>query len=245
MQNGDIWQLGRHFLMCADSTDKRNIDKLLNGAKVEMVMTDPPYDMGMGNSGCFSLKNVNNRIKNMIDFNPKTIEFIREMPIQSYYIFTSKALVPKYLKMFDNHLFNILVWCKTNPAPLTSSSFMPDIEYLLYFAKKGRIWRKSLKPTSVYKKYYISDKLEGRKDSGDLHPCMKPIQLLRDKIRISSLQCGNVLDLFGGAGATLIACEDENRNCYILEYDPIYCQTIIDRWERKTGEKAELIRRVA
>jgi len=239
---GDIYQLGNHRLMCGDSTSEEDVEKLMDGAKADMVFTDPPYDMNMGGQGCFksSMDNCKQRIDNIINFDPYVINYLADMDIPTYYICTSKDGVPKYMDIFKEHNFNILVWCKTNPVPFTAGTFLPDIEYIMYFSKKGKkIWNNSLKPTDTYKKYYISKKLQGREDAGeDLHPTMKPLELISNKIRISSNENGIVLDIFGGSGSTLIACEQLNRKCYMMELDPHYIDVIIQRWENFTGEKA-------
>jgi len=239
---GDIYQLGNHRLMCGDSTSEEDVEKLMDGAKADMVFTDPPYEMNMGGQGCFksSMDNCKQRIDNIINFDPYVINYLADMDIPTYYICTSKDGVPKYMDIFKEHNFNILVWCKTNPVPFTAGTFLPDIEYIMYFSKKGKkIWNNSLKPTDTYKKYYISKKLQGREDAGeDLHPTMKPLELISNKIRISSNENGIVLDIFGGSGSTLIACEQLNRKCYMMELDPHYIDVIIQRWENFTGEKA-------
>jgi len=210
-----------------------------------MVFTDPPYDMDMGGQGCFAegMKNCKKRIDNIIHFDPYVLSHLPSMDIGSYYICTSKDGIPKYLDIFKDHNFNILVWCKTNPTPFTSGTFLPDIEYIMYFSKKGKIWNNSIKPTEVYKKYYISQKLQGRNDAGgeDLHPTMKPIELIANRIKISSNQGGYVLDFFGGSGSTLIACEQLNRKCLMCELDEHYCDVIIKRWETFTGREAVLV----
>lgn len=245
-KRGYIYKLGKHMLMCGDSTDENNIKKLINENDIDMVFTDPPYDMDMGGQGCFkdSTKNIKKRIDNIIHFDPYIISFLPNMDIGTYYICTSKDGIPKYLDIFKEHNFNILIWCKTNPTPFTAGTFLPDIEYIMYFGKKGKkIWNNSLKPTEIYKKYYISSKIEGRNDNniGSVHPTIKPLKLINNRILISSNENGIVLDLFGGSGSTLIACEQTNRKCYMMELDEKYCDVIIKRYEEYTGNKAELI----
>ncbi len=83
--------------------------------------------------------------------------------------------------------------------------------------------------------------MEGRKEAGDIHPTIKPLKIISDKVQISSNIKGVVLDLFGGSGSTLIACEQLDRKCYMMELDPHYCDVIIQRWENLTGKKAELL----
>lgn len=238
---GDIWQLGNHRLMCGDSTDREQVERLMNGEKADMVFTDPPYDMEMGGQGCFKkqMQNCKDRIDDIIRFDPYVLSYLPKLDINSFYIFTSKNGVAKYLDIFKDLNYDILCWCKTNPVPFTSGKFLPDVEYLLYFSRSGRIWNNFLKPTSVYRKYYVTQKLQGRVDAGEnLHPTMKPIEIIVDKIRINSNDEGIVVDLFGGSGSTMIACEQLDRKCYMMELSEKYCDVIIKRWENFTGKKA-------
>lgn len=241
---GDIYQLGNHRLMCGSSTDVSCVEKLIDNAKIELLLTDPPYNMGYSGAGIIkqTTKNVKERIKDIIDFDAHSISYISKMDIGSVYIFTSKDLIPDYFKIFEGWKFNILTWVKTNNPPMCNNNFLPDIEYLLYFHKsKGRVWNNGLRPLDIYRKAYFSSRSEGHEEAGDVHPTMKPLKILSDKIKISSNENGNVLDLFGGSGSTLIACEQTRRNCYMMELDPKYVDVIIARWEKFTGEKAVLI----
>jgi len=232
---GDIILLGNHVLMCGNSFDINQINQLINNNKIDMMFTDPPYDMQMGGLGCFkeSTKNMKKRTNDIIEFDVNKLSHFVNLDIGTFYICTSKNGIKDYLKIFDEFNFNILVWCKSNPTPWSNNTFLPDIEYILYFAdSKKRIWNNSLKPTDIYKKYYISKKEEGREGEGDLHPTMKPLDLISNRIQISSKENGIVLDLFGGSGSTLIACEQLNRKCYIMELDPAYCDVIINRYNK-------------
>lgn len=244
---GDIYQLGSHRLMCGDSFNENDRNKLIENNDLDMIMTDPPYDMEMGGQGCFAegMKNCKKRLEDIIHFNPYQLEFLKDLSAKSFYIFTSKNGIPKYLEMFKDLNFNILIWCKTNCPPFTSGTFLPDIEYMLFFSKQGKkIWNNGLKPTEIYKKYYVTQSKIGKIEAGtDEHPTIKPQQILQDKIRISSNENGYVLDLFGGSGSTLIACEQTNRKCLMMEYSPKYVDVIIQRWENFTGEKAVLLNR--
>ena len=237
---GDLYQLGEHRLICGDSTDVAVIDRLMDGVKADMVFTDPPYNMSDNLSG-FVSDEMKSRLDKIVDFDPNTIiNTLFTVDTKNYFIFTSKELIPKYFKIFEEWGFNILVWCKDNPTPMTNNTFLPDVEYLLYFYKNGRVWNNGL-DVSVYKKYYNSNKMEGRKEAGNVHPTIKPIKIIADKVQICSNKNGIVVDLFGGSGSTLIACEQLNRKCYMAELSPEYCDVILERWETFTGEKAELI----
>lgn len=238
---GETWRLDRYRLMCGDSTNKESVRQFIGEEKIQMIMTDPPYNMSYSGGGCFEkeTQKARQRIAKIIDFNANNVAFYTEMDIPSVYIFTSKTLVRDYLNIFEGYHSTILVWCKTNPTPFVNSSFLPNLEYMLYFAKPGKkIWNKGLKPLSIYSRYYISAKEEGKKDAGDLHPTMKPIKLFESKILISSSEGGTVFDGFGGSGTTLIACEKIGRRCFMIEYEPEYCDVIIRRWAAFTGGKA-------
>jgi DNA modification methylase len=237
---GDVYILGKHKVLCGDSFSPESIKLLLNEEKPDVLFTDPPYMMSMGGGGCFesSTKNMKERTKDIINFDPQLLKFLPSLGIPSYYIFTSKDAIPKYFEIFKGYNFNLLTWCKTNPTPFTHGSFLPDIEYLLFFGEKGRyIWNNSLKPTEIYKKYYLSDKLEGRDDTGDVHPTIKPIKPIKHKLLISSHKNGIVLDLFLGSGTTLIACEDTERRCYGIELEPKYVDVIVQRYVNRTGNE--------
>ena len=135
----------------------------------------------------------------------------------------------------------MLMWHKTNTPPMINNNYFADTEYCLYFHKGKRVWNNGLKPIDIYKKYFVSGMHEGRKGAGNLHPTMKPIEFISNQVRICSNKNGNVLDIFGGSGSTLIACEQLNRSCYMMELDPKYIDVIIARWEQYTGKKAVLI----
>lgn len=240
VKSGELWQLGRHRLMCGDSTQSEDVEKLMNGNKADMVFTDPPYNLET-KGGCKgeigkALKKQGNDIEFIADFNPT--EFLRIMPSffdknkLNSYIFCNKELLPTYLNwaVENKYSFNVLVWKKPNAIPI-GDSHRPDIEYLLFF-RKNAIWNNGLKDVNY------SRCLEFSRETG-LHPTMKPIKLITNELEISSNKNSIVLDFFGGSGSTLIACEQLNRNCYMMELDEHYCDVIIDRWEKFTGQKAE------
>jgi DNA modification methylase len=238
---GDTYKLGKHLLMCGDSFNIDQVNKLIGDNIIDMMFTDPPYKMRSGGSGCFKerTKNMKKRIENLIDFKVSDISHFVGLDINTFYIFTSKDNIRDYLNLFKHYNFNLLTWNKTNPTPWTNGTFLPDMEYILYFSTKDKIWNNNLKPTEIYKKYYTCKKEDGRKDSGDLHPTMKPLELISNRILISSNKDGYVLDLFGGSGSTLISCEQTERRCLMMEIDNLYCDVIIKRYESFTGNKAK------
>ncbi len=241
---GDIYQLGNHRLMCGDSTSVTDVEKLMDGNKADMVFTDPPYNMNYCGAGFINEqnKNVKERIKHIINFDANSISYLAKNQIaNNIFIFTSKDLIKQYLDIFDGWNFNMLMRHKTNTPPMVNNNYFADTEYCLYFHKGKRIWNNGLKPIDIYKKYFVSGMHEGRKGAGNLHPTMKPIEFIANQVKICSNENGNVLDIFGGSGSTLIACEQLDRNCYMMELDPKYVDVIIARWEQFTGQKAVLL----
>ena len=236
---GDIYQLGNHRLMCGDSTNEEDVAKLMNGVKADMIFTDPPYEIETkggckGNVGK-ALRKQGKNIEFISNFNP--INFLKILPTAfnssklNAYIFCNKELLPTYLDwaVENNYSYNVLVWKKPNAIPI-GDSHRPDIEYLLLF-RKNAIWNNGLKNVNY------SRCLEFSRETG-LHPTMKPVKLITNEMQISSNENSNILDLFGGNGSTLIACEQLNRKCYMMEYLPKYIDIIIQRWENFTGKKA-------
>lgn len=242
---GDIYQLGEHRLMCGDSTDLDQVQTLTKDIAMDVCVTDPPYNFESEGGGYFgeSSSNMRDRVKDIVDFDPFALSDIKSSnTAKSYYFFTNKALIKDYLSLFDGLGFNLLVWDKTDSPPMVNNNFLPNVEYVLYFYGKSRIWNNGL-PTETYRKTYIGSMREGKKEGNDAHPTIKPIELLSRFIKISSHNGGTVLDLFGGSGSTLIACEQLDRKCYMMELDPRYVDVIIKRWEQFTGNKAELLTR--
>lgn len=237
---GDIYQLGRHRLMCGDSTSIDAIERLTGGEKVDLALTDPPYnqetDGGPNGPIGSALRKQSREIAHLCDFDPK--EFLGVLPLlfrsgMNALIFTSKDLVVDYLRWAKDSGFsyNILVWKKPNAIPI-GGSYRPDIEYLLAF-RKSAIFNSNIEGVSY------SKVLEFGREKDKVHPTMKPVGLLENQILIGSNE--TVIDLFGGSGSTLIACEKTNRSCFMMELDPHYCDVIVARWEKYTGKIAELI----
>ena len=237
---GKVYQLGEHRLMCGDSTDAGSVAILMDGQKADMVFTDPPYRLETeggckGNIGK-SLRKQGSGIEFISDFDPKG--FLAILPQQfeknvlNAYIFCNKELLPDYLNwaVSNKYSYNVLVWKKPNAIPI-GDSHRPDIEYLLLF-RKNAIWNNGLDGVNY------SRCLEFGRELG-LHPTMKPIELICNEMKISSNKGSNVLDLFGGSGSTLIACEQLGRKCYMMELDPKYCDVIRKRYWKFTHDGNE------
>lgn len=227
---GDIWQLGRHRLMCGDSTDKATVEMLMDGKKADMVFTDPPYGVdydGINNDSRSGLE----------DLLTSAFENYKENCIDgaSVYCFHSDKCADIFHKVFRSfcHFSSMIIWEKQSLV-LSQGDYQSIHEPFLYgwFDNGTHRFFGDRKQTSVW---------QFDRKSVDGHTTPKPIGFICKALENSSKKNEKVLDLFGGSGSTLIACEQLDRTCYMMELDPKYCDVIIKRWETLTGEKAVLI----
>jgi len=247
---GDIYQLGEHRLMCGDSTKTEDVEKLMNGQKADMVFTDPPYGVNYADKNKFlNNQDKGNHIQRDIENDTmtldKTSDFIYKCFVNlrlslaeksSYYITAPQGgdLLMMMMMMMQKAgipLKHMLIWVKNNHV-LGRTDYNYKHEPILFgWIKTHNFYGKGSHKFSVWE---VDKPLRN-----DLHPTMKPIELIVNACLNSTQSGDKVLDLFGGSGSTLIACEQTNRKCYMMEIDPYYCQVIIDRWEKFTGKKAK------
>jgi len=224
---GDIYQLGEHRLMCGDSTNIQQVESLINNKNIEMLFTDPPYNVAFnGRSGKFDvIKNDNLSKDDFKDFINEFINTFKTLNINTYYICCNWAFYGILQELLNPK--TCIVWAK-NVFGL-GKGYRHQHEFILF---DGFI------DASITNE---SDLWEIKKDSKYKHPTQKPVALSERAIKNSTKQGNAVLDLFGGSGSTLLACEKTNRICNVMELDPKYVDVIIKRWEDYTGKKAELI----
>ena len=234
---GDVWLLGKHRLLCGNSTQEEDVMRLMNNQYADMLLTDPPYNVDYeGTAG--KIKNDN---MNETEFYNLLIDAFKNMhsvaksgcPI---YVFHADTEGLNFRNAFKNAGFKLaqcLVWVK-NTFVMGKQDYQWKHEPILYGWKEGKAH------------YFIDSRsqntvLEFDKPTRNAeHPTMKPIDLLCYLIKNSSKENNLIVDLFGGSGSSLIAAEQTNRICYTMELDPRYCDVIIKRWETLTGQKAEL-----
>lgn len=228
---GDIWKLGRHRLMCGNSLAQADIDNLLGGAKCELTFTDPPYQLETQGGGILKKANSMKQIKqNGVDtFDPFMLILQSKTNIYCH----NKPLIKKYIELAEtnNQPYDLCFYKKLCTVPNYKGHMMTDCEYIAIIGKQDP--NKGL-PKETYSKCYI-----GKKDNYNTLSYSKPVELCAKYIQLYGKN--NILDLFGGSGSTLIACEQLGRTCYMMELDPKYCDVIIKRWENLTGEKAVLL----
>lgn len=230
---GDVWQLGRHRLMCGDSTSIDDVEKLMGGVKADMVFTDPPY-------GYNYQSNMREKTQkfDVIENDDKILDFFPNIQIVCngfVFICTTWKVLDKWIPLFKKYheLTNMIIWDKGGGGiGDLKHTFSTDYEVILCANNGRQITGKRI--GSVWAIH---------KDSanGYVHPTQKPVKLSEFAIRNTTNIGDSCLDLFGGSGSTLIACEQLKRSCYMMEFDPKYVDVIISRWEQFTGEKAVLL----
>ena len=346
VKKGEVWKLGEHRLMCGDSTDKADVDKLMDGGKADVVFTDPPYGMKKENEGVL---NDNLNYDDLLEFNKQWIKLsfgcLQKVgswycwgicePLMDIYSCILKPMIKKNELTFRNWI----TWDKYSENPTMRVSgipmkgfrmYYPSSEFCLFVMKgvqgfntnsdnyyegwepirkylvqeleKTGLSAKELKPyigemyghyftksqwtlpteekynqlrkasqhdafkkeydelkkeyDELKKEYYATRSffdsthehglkdtwrycIDDNKEMSGIHATPKPLELCSRAIKSSSRDNESVLDLFGGSGSTLIACEQLNRKCYMMELDPKYCSVIIERWEALTNKEAQ------
>lgn len=240
-KTGQIWQLGKHRLMCGDSTKKTDVLQLVGGCKMDILITDPPYNVSYEGKTKDNLKIQNDNL-NSEDFRTflrdafkNADDVMREGA--AFYIWYASSEAINFESACNDAGWKIrqnLIWEK-NTFVLGRQDYQWNHEPCLYGWKDGaaHTWMSDRKQTTILK--------FNRPIRNDIHPTMKPIPLFNYQIKNSTRSGDKVLDLFGGSGTTIMACEQNGRTAYVMEYDPKYADAIIDRWQTYTGEKAVLL----
>ncbi len=211
-KQGDIWRLGRHRLMCGDSTDKKTVEALMNGNKADMVMTDPPYGINAEKMTMGTGKRDFHRGEDWDNERPDISIVFDIAPLICIWggnYFTDKLPITN----------DWLIWHKKNDG--------------LSFSECEMAWTNFGVNCRHISHHWGNEKKQ--------HITMKPLSVIEWAIERAKEKANVIVDLFGGSGSTLIACEQLDRTCYIMELDPRYCDVIINRWETLTGKKAEKV----
>lgn len=238
---GDIYQLGNNRLMCGDSTVLEDVEKLMGGEQADMLLTDPPYNVNYEGKTKDKLK-----IKNDQMGNDNFRQFLTDAFSNADMVMKPGAVF--YIWYADSEGYNFLgacfdagwtvrqclIWNK-NSMVIGRRDYQWKHEPCLYGWKEGaeHLWASDRKQTTVIN--------FDKPTRNDMHPTMKPIPLFDYQIKNNTKGGDVVLDLFGGSGTTIMACEQNGRRGYSMEYDPRYVDVIVDRWEKFTGAKAVLL----
>lgn len=242
-KTGDLFIIGGHRLLCGDSTNIQAIEYLMDGERADMVFTDPPYNVDYSNADRPKAgKKDFGRIENDKMDSAKFLDFLREIfscldiftkDNSTLYMFFAGTTVPFYVAIEEsNFQFNqLLIWKK--PMLLGRSRYQWAHEPCLFGIKGSPYFTEDRTKTTVWD-------FGGYDKSKNVHPTQKPIVVIEEAIKNSSKVGDFVLDLFGGSGSTIIACEKTKRSCFTSEIDPKYCDVILNRWCEFTGEEAYL-----
>ena len=250
-KKGEVWQLGEHRLMCGDSTSAEDVAKLMDGELADVVFTDPPYgvsyadkneflnSLGTGHRLTKRIENDSHKPEEMYGFWCKAFKNLYDFSkdCMAYYVKAPQGgdlllLLLQSLRDSGFMLKHQLIWNKNNHV-LGRCDYNYKHEPIIYgwkIDKTHHFYGKSKFKTSVWD---IPKPLKS-----DLHPTMKPVELVTASLLDASENGQVVLDLFGGSGTTLIAAEETGRHARLMEFDPHYCDVIITRWEKLTGQKA-------
>jgi len=242
---GDIYQLGRHRLMCGDSTKREDVERLMQGKMADMVFTDPPYNVDYEDT--FGRKIKNDNLKDFRGFLKSVYDSIYAVlkdNAPAYVCYAEKTVIDFRTVAVESGFEwrNTLIWLKDVPA-MNFGHYTWIYEPILYLAKGspqfyGKPNHPNLLEVASFNSFAgrVDDK--GNKLNRSLHPNQKPVQVVKVPIENSSKAGDLLFEPFGGSGSTLIACEKTNRRCFAMELDPCYIDVIITRWEEFTGQKA-------
>ena len=239
-QLGDVWQLGNHRVMCGDATSAEAMSALMDGQMADMVFTDPPYNVDYGNAAKDTRQTKDRRILND-NLGDAFYDFLHGAMIQmlsvtkgALYVSMSSSELDTLQKAFRDaggKWSTFIIWAK-NTFTLGRADYQRQFEPILYGWKEGNdhFWCGARDQGDVW---FIN-----KPNKNDLHPTMKPVELVERAIRNSSKSQDIVLDAFGGSGTTIIACEKTGRYGRVLELDPKYVDVIIKRWQDYSGSVA-------
>jgi len=238
---GDLWKLGRHFLVCGDATDASCYDKVLQGRKADAVWTDPPYGVAYVGKTSDALTIQNDRL-DLTDLTQLLRDslgmlWVHTKPGAAWYVSAPHGQIGLAFSIALNELKvwrHSLIWLK-DIMVMGRADYHYKHEVIYYGWTEGgpHNWYSDRKQTTVLS-------IDRPKRSAE-HPTMKPIALIAKCLENSTKSGDLVFDAFSGSGSTLIACEQFNRTAACIELDPKYCDVIVKRWEELTGSKAELL----
>lgn len=242
---GDVYQLGEHRLMCGDSTDKKSVAKLMDGVKASVSFTSPPYNVGhnIGYDDKDSKyanddDNKQDYLSFLLGFTNNAMRFSEYTFVNIQQLANNKIDLINYLNKFKLKLADTIVWDKGHGTPALAHKVLTScFEFIYVFSDKATraIGTKDFHGTIDN---IIRIPAQRNNEYSDIHNATFPIALPNEIITNFTNKNDAVLDLFGGTGTTLIACEKLNRRCFMMELDPKYVDVIIQRWEESTGKQA-------
>ena len=253
---GDIWILGRHRLMCGDSTSVDAVEKLIDGTEIDFLFTSPPYNAGDSEKLSGNTHTTDNKYATYQDNKTQDdyLTFLRSftnawmwvskcLAINIQQLAGNKIAFLEYLHSYKNNLIDIAIWDKKHGAPQIAKNVMSNrFEYIIFLSQCENPSRAI--PTANFQGTVqnVYDGSPNRNNEfSNVHAATFPVDFPEWAINSFTKPKSIVGDCFGGTGTTLIACEKTGRTCRMMELDPKYCDVIVKRWEEFTGKKAELV----
>lgn len=243
---GDLYRLGDHLLLCGDSTDAADVSRLMGQDKASMVFTDPPWNVDYAQVGHNEAKRgILNDSMSSEDFRKflsavftRALE-VAESGCMTYVVMSTSewATMMEVMESCGFHWSTTIIWVKDSLV-LSRKDYHTRYEPIWYGWAGGSARLCPLEDRTQSDVWEID-----RPKRSEEHPTMKPVSLVARAVMNSCGQDAVVLDLFGGSGTTLVACEEVGRRCRMMELDPKYCDVIVKRWENLTSKKAELVQR--
>lgn len=251
---GDLYQLGSHRLLCGDSTDIQHVERLMKGEKADMVFTDPPYGVSYEKKTQEIANQSKSRFKSTIANDDLGVDGLKDVLTavfhninavladkSAYYVCSPQGgdlglMMMMMMKDANLPCRHMIIWVKN--APVFSMGRL-DYDYRHEPILFG--WSPNRTHHKIMEGEFKNSVWEVSREQNKLHPTMKPTILPENAIVNSCPKKGSVIDLFGGSGSTLIACEKTKRKCFMMELDPLYCDVIVARWQKYTGKKAVLL----
>jgi len=234
VERGDVWVVGRHRLMCGDATNPEDVNKLMDGKRANLVLTDPPYGVSFKSSSGLTIQNDSMKNEEFYQFLKKAFEnMVAHLePGGAGYVFHADTEGLNFRQAFIDagfHLAGCCIWVKDSLV-LGRSDYQWQHEPILYgFLQNGKhSWYSDRKQTTIWK--------FNKPKRNENHPTSKPLDLLGYPLKNSSQENAIVVDTFGGSGSTLMACEGLNRICYTMELDEKYASVILRRYVDDTGD---------
>ncbi len=240
-KRGELWQLGRHRVMCGDSTDRLHVKTLLEGNLADMVFTDPPYNVNYEGCTVEQLKMVNDQLSDaqfeqLLHQTFAVLQTVIKKTASLYLChgWTSQRAFQTALETHGFAIRNQLIWAKHHFAQnFGRYKFQHEPIFYCHLKEEADRWYGNKSQTTLW--------MFNKPASNRAHPTMKPVALIEKALMNSSQAGDSVLDVFGGSGSTLIACEKTARTAYLMEIDPQYVDVSLHRWESFTGKTAILL----
>jgi DNA modification methylase len=253
---GDIWVLGKHRLMCGDSTSIDAVKNLLDGKEIDFMFTSPPYNAGDSEKLSGNTHTTDNKYATYRDdktqgdyfdflcgFTNAWMWSTKCMAVNIQQLAGNKIAFVEYLEKYKNNLVDIAIWDKKHGAPQMARNVMSNrFEYIVFFSKTENPSRAI--PTADFQGT-VQNVYEGQpnrnNEFSNVHAATFPVDFPEWAIKSFTKTSAIIGDAFGGTGTTMIACEKLGRTNFTMELDPKYCDVIVKRWEEFTGKKAELL----